>query len=79
MKAHYNMSLADTFLCAAAKNLSATIATKDGEIRELLNSGFILPEGMTLSYDGRWGEVTKTVGTFVPILTLAARPGCARC
>jgi predicted nucleic acid-binding protein len=34
MKAHYNMSLADTFLCTAAKNLSATIVTKDGEIEE---------------------------------------------
>jgi predicted nucleic acid-binding protein len=34
MKTHYNMSLADTFLCATAKSLSATIVTKDGEIAE---------------------------------------------
>jgi predicted nucleic acid-binding protein len=31
-KAHYPMSLADAFLCAAAKNLSAVIVTKDREI-----------------------------------------------
>jgi predicted nucleic acid-binding protein len=34
MKARYSMSLADTFLCATAKNISATIVTKDGEIAE---------------------------------------------
>jgi predicted nucleic acid-binding protein len=31
-KAHYPMSLADAFLCAAAKSLSAVIVTKDREI-----------------------------------------------
>jgi predicted nucleic acid-binding protein len=34
MKARYAMSLADTFLCATAKSLSATIVTKDSEIEE---------------------------------------------
>jgi len=32
-KAHYPMSLADAFLCATAKSLSATIVTKDKEIK----------------------------------------------
>jgi predicted nucleic acid-binding protein len=31
-KARYPMSLADAFLCAAAKSLSAVIVTKDREI-----------------------------------------------
>jgi predicted nucleic acid-binding protein len=31
-KVSYSMSLADTFLCATAKSLSATIVTKDSEI-----------------------------------------------
>ncbi|MDR3283861.1 MAG: type II toxin-antitoxin system VapC family toxin [Treponema sp.] len=32
-KTRYSMSLADAFLCATAKNLAATLVTKDGEIR----------------------------------------------
>jgi predicted nucleic acid-binding protein len=32
-KTSYAMSLADAFLCATAKDLSATIVTQDGEIR----------------------------------------------
>jgi predicted nucleic acid-binding protein len=32
-KAGYSISLADAFLCATAKSLSATIVTKDGEIK----------------------------------------------
>jgi len=32
-KARYSISLADAFLCATAKSLSATIVTKDGEIK----------------------------------------------
>jgi predicted nucleic acid-binding protein len=32
-KAAYSMSLADAFLCAFARNLSAVIVTKDDEIR----------------------------------------------
>jgi predicted nucleic acid-binding protein len=32
-KAAYPMSLADAFLCASAKDLSAVIVTKDGEIK----------------------------------------------
>jgi predicted nucleic acid-binding protein len=34
MKVRYSMSLADTFLCATAKNIDATIVTKDGEIAD---------------------------------------------
>ncbi|MHB9291408.1 putative hydrophobic/amphiphilic exporter-1 (mainly G- bacteria), HAE1 family [Hollandina sp. SP2] len=43
----------------------------ENKIKELLNSSFILPEDMTLSYKGQWGEITKTIGTFVLIITLA--------
>jgi predicted nucleic acid-binding protein len=32
-KAKYSISLADAFLCATAKSLSAAIVTKDGEIK----------------------------------------------
>jgi predicted nucleic acid-binding protein len=32
-KAAYSMSLADVFLCASAKSLSAVIVTKDDEIK----------------------------------------------
>jgi predicted nucleic acid-binding protein len=32
-KVNYAMSFADTFLCATAKSLSATIVTKDSEIK----------------------------------------------
>jgi HAE1 family hydrophobic/amphiphilic exporter-1 len=43
----------------------------ENRIREILNSNFILPENMSLSYEGQWGEITKTIGTFVLIITLA--------
>jgi HAE1 family hydrophobic/amphiphilic exporter-1 len=43
----------------------------ENKIRGILDSGFILPEGMTLSYKGQWGEITKTIGTFALIITLA--------
>jgi HAE1 family hydrophobic/amphiphilic exporter-1 len=43
----------------------------ENKIRDLLNSSFILPEDMTLSYEGQWGEITRTIGTFALIITLA--------
>ena len=42
LKAHYPMSLADCFLCAVAQSLSATIVTKDGELRAA-EQGEMLP------------------------------------
>ena len=33
LKANYSMSLAGCFFCATARSFSATIVTKDGEIR----------------------------------------------
>jgi predicted nucleic acid-binding protein len=42
-KASYSMSLADTFLCATAKCLSATIVTKDNEIAATQQ-----PEGLSI-------------------------------
>jgi HAE1 family hydrophobic/amphiphilic exporter-1 len=43
----------------------------ENKIREILNRNFILPENMNLSYKGQWGEITKTIGTFALIITLA--------
>jgi HAE1 family hydrophobic/amphiphilic exporter-1 len=43
----------------------------ENKIREIINSNFILPENMSLSYEGQWGQITKTIGTFVLIITLA--------
>jgi predicted nucleic acid-binding protein len=34
MKVRYSMSFADTFLCATAKSINATIVTKDSEIAD---------------------------------------------
>jgi predicted nucleic acid-binding protein len=38
-KAAYSMSLADAFLCASAKDLSAVIVTKDDEIKAAERAG----------------------------------------
>jgi predicted nucleic acid-binding protein len=38
-KARYSMSLADAFLCATAKNLTAIIVTKDKEIKPAEKDG----------------------------------------
>jgi predicted nucleic acid-binding protein len=42
-KVNYSMSLADTFLCATAKCISATIVTKDSEIEAAEQ-----PEGLSV-------------------------------
>jgi HAE1 family hydrophobic/amphiphilic exporter-1 len=43
----------------------------ENKIKEIINSNVILPEDVSLSYKGQWGEITKTIGTFVLIITLA--------
>ncbi|MDR2375303.1 MAG: efflux RND transporter permease subunit, partial [Treponema sp.] len=43
----------------------------ENKIKEILNRNFILPEDMSLSYQGQWGEITKTIGTFALIISLA--------
>jgi predicted nucleic acid-binding protein len=40
-KARYSMSLADAFLCATAKSLSAVIVTKDKEIKPAEKDGHL--------------------------------------
>jgi len=40
-KARYSMSLADAFLCATAKSLSAVIVTKDKEIKPVEKDGHL--------------------------------------
>jgi predicted nucleic acid-binding protein len=42
-KVGYSMSFADTFLCATAKSLSATIVTKDSELKAAEQ-----PEGLSI-------------------------------
>ncbi|WP_461257074.1 efflux RND transporter permease subunit, partial [Treponema sp. R80B11-R83G3] len=41
------------------------------KVRELINANFIIPEGMGLTYEGQWGEIGKTMRTFILIITLA--------
>ena len=38
-KTSYSMSLADSIMCAIAKNLNATLVTKDNEIKPVENAG----------------------------------------
>ena len=41
------------------------------EVREVINSYFILPEGMGISYEGQWQNITNTTITFILIFSLA--------
>jgi HAE1 family hydrophobic/amphiphilic exporter-1 len=41
------------------------------KVREAVNSGFILPEGMVLTYEGQWEEIVENNKTFLLIITLA--------
>ncbi|MDR0553520.1 MAG: efflux RND transporter permease subunit [Treponema sp.] len=41
------------------------------KIRSLLDSNYILPEGVSISYEGQWGEINKTIQTYLLIITLA--------
>ena len=41
------------------------------KIREILNTEFIMPEGMSLSYEGQSMAISDTIGTFITILLLA--------
>jgi HAE1 family hydrophobic/amphiphilic exporter-1 len=41
------------------------------KIKEVISNNYILPEGVTLTYEGQWQEITETTKTFVLIITLA--------
>jgi HAE1 family hydrophobic/amphiphilic exporter-1 len=41
------------------------------KIRQLLSEQYIIPAGMSLSYEGQWGELQDTMKIYVLILTLA--------
>jgi HAE1 family hydrophobic/amphiphilic exporter-1 len=41
------------------------------KIKDILDSRFILPENMSLSYQGQWGEITEQFMTFALIISLA--------
>jgi HAE1 family hydrophobic/amphiphilic exporter-1 len=41
------------------------------KIKTVLDENYLLPEDITISYEGQWGEISKTVSTFILIITLA--------
>jgi HAE1 family hydrophobic/amphiphilic exporter-1 len=41
------------------------------KVRGLINENFILPEGMSLTYEGQWQDITENYKTFALIITLA--------
>jgi HAE1 family hydrophobic/amphiphilic exporter-1 len=41
------------------------------KIKEVIGNNFILPEGMILTYEGQWQEITENIKTFALIITLA--------
>jgi HAE1 family hydrophobic/amphiphilic exporter-1 len=43
----------------------------ENKVREIINANFIVPEGISLSYEGQWREITETAITFALIITLA--------
>jgi HAE1 family hydrophobic/amphiphilic exporter-1 len=43
----------------------------ESRIKTLLDENYLLPEGISLSYEGQWREITKTIKTFILIVTLA--------
>ncbi|MDR3303389.1 MAG: efflux RND transporter permease subunit [Treponema sp.] len=49
----------------------ASVAAVEAAVKQTLVERFIAPDGVSVSYEGQWGEITKTIGTYVLILTLA--------
>ncbi|MFP3041356.1 efflux RND transporter permease subunit [Treponema primitia] len=45
--------------------------TVENKIKDVLSRNFVAPGGVTISYAGQWGEITKTIRTFIMIITLA--------
>jgi HAE1 family hydrophobic/amphiphilic exporter-1 len=43
----------------------------ENKVRAAITANFIVPDGMGLSYEGQWKEITETTNTFVLIITLA--------
>jgi HAE1 family hydrophobic/amphiphilic exporter-1 len=43
----------------------------ENKVREVLSAHFIAPEGVSISYEGQWGEITETAKTYALIFTLA--------
>ncbi|MDR3334359.1 MAG: efflux RND transporter permease subunit [Treponema sp.] len=52
-----------------AKGLRAD--TVENKIKDIVSRNFVAPSGVSLSYEGQWGEITKTIVTFALIVTLA--------
>jgi HAE1 family hydrophobic/amphiphilic exporter-1 len=50
---------------------SGQAAAVEQRIQEILATEYILPEGITLSYDGAAGQVNETAATFLMIIALA--------
>jgi len=49
----------------------ATAQDVERQIREVLDAEFLLPEGMSLTYEGQAGEIGETMQTFLVIIILA--------
>ncbi|QQO08678.1 efflux RND transporter permease subunit [Breznakiella homolactica] len=43
----------------------------ENKIKTAIDDNYILPSGVTMVFEGQWGELSKTIGVFVTILTLA--------
>jgi HAE1 family hydrophobic/amphiphilic exporter-1 len=56
-----------------ANLVSETLRADEAQnkVREALNARFIAPEGVSLSYEGQWEEITDTAKTYALIFTLA--------
>ncbi|ULQ58726.1 efflux RND transporter permease subunit [Brucepastera parasyntrophica] len=58
-------------------HITGTILTNDradvveNKIKDAINSNYVLPNGVTIVYEGQWGEITDMLMTFILILTLA--------
>ncbi|QQO09868.1 efflux RND transporter permease subunit [Breznakiella homolactica] len=43
----------------------------ENKIKDALNENFVVPNGVIITYEGSWGEISDTVSTFILIITLA--------
>jgi HAE1 family hydrophobic/amphiphilic exporter-1 len=49
----------------------ASVAKVESAIQRALAENFVAPDGVSISYEGQSGEIAKTLGTYILILTLA--------
>jgi HAE1 family hydrophobic/amphiphilic exporter-1 len=54
-----------------SQNAESRADRVEESIRQVLAEQYILPEGMSISYEGQWGELQGTLKIYILILTLA--------